>query len=52
MALFALTWLDDAVPAPVNNTAPTSLHATIMLTNPIQGVDFAVAIRLTMLAAV
>jgi len=51
-ALFALTWLRDIVPALVNNTAPASLHGTMMLTNPIQVVDFAAGFPLTILAAV
>jgi len=51
-ALFALTWLRDIVPALVNNTAPASLHGTMMLTNPFQVVDFAAGFPLTILAAV
>jgi hypothetical protein len=50
-ALFALTWLRDIVPALVNNTAPASLDGTMMLTNPIQVVDFAAGFPLTILAA-
>ncbi len=51
-ALFALTWLRDAVPALINNTSPASLHGTKMPTNPIQVVDFAAGFPLTILAAV
>ena len=51
-ALFALTWLRDIVPALVNSTTPASLHGTMMLTNPIQVVDFGAGFPLTILAAV
>ena len=51
-ALFALTWLRDIVPALVNNTTPASLRGTIMLTNPIQIMDFAFGFPMTVLAAI
>jgi hypothetical protein len=51
-ALFAVTWLRDIVPALANNTTPTSLAGTIMLTNPIQVMDFAFGFPLTVLAAI
>jgi hypothetical protein len=51
-ALFASTWLRDIVPALVNNTTPASLAGTIMLTNPIQVMDFAFGFPLTVLAAI
>jgi hypothetical protein len=51
-ALFALTWLRDIIPALLHLTAPASLQGTLMLTNPIQVMDFAFGFPLTILAAV
>ena len=51
-ALFALTWLQDILPGLVRLTTPTSLQGTLMLTNPIQVMDFAVGFPVTILAAV
>jgi hypothetical protein len=50
--LFAATWLRDIVPALANLTVPGSLQGTLMLTNPIQVIDFAFWFPLTVLAAV
>ena len=50
--LFALTWLRDIVPALLSGETPVSLEGTKMLTNPIQVVDLAVGLPLTILAAI
>jgi hypothetical protein len=50
--LFALAWLRDILPALANLTTPASLHGTLMLTNPIQVMDFAFGFPMTILAAV
>jgi hypothetical protein len=50
--LFAFVWLRDILPGLVNLTTPASLHGTLMLTNPIQVMDFAFGFPMTILAAV
>jgi hypothetical protein len=50
--LFAVVWLRDILPALMNLTTPASLHGTLMLTNPIQVMDFAFGFPMTILAAV
>ena len=49
---FALTWLRDILPGLVHLSTPASLQGTLMLTNPIQVMDFAVGFPVTILAAV
>jgi hypothetical protein len=50
--LFAVMWLKNIVPAIADNTAPTGLAGTGMVTNPVQVTDFAFGFPLTMLAAI
>ena len=50
--LFAVIWLRDILPGLLSLTTPASLHGTLMLTNPIQVMDFAFGFPMTILAAV
>jgi hypothetical protein len=49
---FAGLWLADVVPALVANTAPASLRGTRFITNPIEVLDFAFTIPLSVLGGV
>ncbi len=47
-----LAWLRDIVPALVDNTVPSSLERTVMLTNPIEVMDLSISLPLMILAGV
>ncbi len=47
-----LAWLRDIVPALLDNTRPSSLERTVMLTNPIEVMDLSVSLPLLILAGV
>jgi hypothetical protein len=49
--LFATLWLKDIIPAVLNNTVPSGLKGTGMVTNPIQMTDLAFGFPLTVLSA-
>jgi hypothetical protein len=48
---FTVLWLMDIVPALVSGGTPASLAATRMLTNPIQVLDLAIGLPMTLVAA-
>lgn len=50
--LFALLWLKDIIPAIVNDTVPSGLKGTGMVTNPIQTTDLAFGFPLALLSAI
>lgn len=51
-ALFALAWLKDILPAIMSGATPQSLVGTRMLTNPVQVLDLAISLPLTVVAVI